>query len=175
MQRIRFLCNIAILALIPMALYYGYDSLSWALNEALLKPERWLTDGWVNPEAKIAPLTRWIFLIFWIVPTVFGLLSIYFAMRLALLVRCGVLFDLRVARWVVLVGVNVAASGAAKIIAACVSPMIKSWHNPDGRLPFRFWFGSEEFGLIFCGLGFVLMGLVLREAIRLARENEAFV
>ncbi len=175
MARIRLLCNLTILTLIPMALYYGYDSLGWALNEALLKPERWLNDGWVNPEAKIALLTRWIFLVFWSVPTVFGLLSIYFALRLALLVRKGVLFDLRVASWVIAVGVTVAASGAAKILAACVSPMIKSWHNPEGPLPLRLWFGSEEFGLIFCGLGFVLMGLVLREAIKLARENEAFV
>jgi len=175
MPRIRFLCNIAIFAIIPVSMFYVYDAGGWALNEALLQPQRWLNDHWVHPGADIALATRWVFLILWLIPVVIGFIGFMIALRLLLLVRSGLLFDARVARMVAGVGYAVAGSGLSDVIAACLSPMIKSWHNPGGPLPLRFWFGSEEFGLIFCGLGFVLMGAILREAIKLARENEAFV
>lgn len=175
MDRIRLLCNITIVALVPMSLYYIYSSGGWALNEALLQPERWLSDSWVQPGAVIAPLTRWVFFFMWILPVALGVFGYVIAVRLALLVRSGVLFDEQVARFVFWMGFGVASSSAAKVFAACLSPMVKSWHNLEGPLPLRFWYSSEEIGLIFCGLGFVIFGLILHEAIKIARENEGFV
>lgn len=175
MNRVRALCNLAILTVLPMSLYYLYSSGGWALDVTFLRPERWMESDWVHPDAVIGASTRFVFLILWGLPVILGVTGYAVAVRLAFLVRGGMLFDPRVARHLVWIGVWVISSAVAKVIAACLSPMVRSWHNPDGPLPLRFWYGSEEFGLIFCGIGFVIFGLVMHEAIKIARENEGFV
>ncbi len=175
LDKIRRLCTIALIMVIPVMLYSFYTGISWALNETILQPERWLNDGWVHPHAIIAPLTRWAFLMLWICPPLFGLFSYIWSVRALLIMRAGFLFDLRTARSIFWVGFWLSMSASAQVVAASLSPMIKSWHNPDGPLPLRFWFSSEDFALVFCGLGFILLGMILREAICMARENEEFV
>ncbi len=175
MIKIRTLCNLTIAIAIPLVVYYIYRGGGWALNDALLEPERWLEDSWVDPNAVIASSTRWVFFALWTLPVVCGTYGYLSGVRLALTVRTGVLFEPKVARLLMHMGGGVTASALTKIFAACLSPMIKSWHNPDGPLPLRFWYSSEDYGLVVCGIGFIVMGLVIQEAIKLARENEAFV
>lgn len=175
MEKIKRLCTIALIFVIPAMSYAVYSGVSWALNAAVLQPQRWLNDGWVHPHAVIAPATRGVFLVLWLLPPLLGLLSYVSAVRVLLLARLGVLFDLRTAAAIFWTGFWLALSAGAKILAASLSPMIKSWHNPEGPLALRFWYRSEDCALVFCGLGFILLGMILRQAITLARENEAFV
>lgn len=175
MDKIKRLCTIALITVVPVMVYSFVSGMSWAFNEAILQPERWLSDGWVDPNATIAPTTRGIFLLLWIMAPLFGLFSYGWAIRALLVMRAGHLFDLRTARSIFQVGFWLSMSALAQIVGACLSPMIKSWHNPQGPLPLRFWYSSEVFALVFCGLGFILLGKILQEAIRIARENEEFV
>lgn len=72
-------------------------------------------------------------------------------------------------------GLLIFGSATTSLLAGAVSPMIRSWHNAGGHLPLRFWYDSGNLGLAFSGLAFFFLGLVMREAIRIARENEEFV
>lgn len=101
--------------------------------------------------------------------------ALFWALRLIWYFRQGKVFDERVARAIMWLGRCTAASSTIHILAACVSPKIVSWHNPSGPLPLRLWLGTEHVSLVLCGLAFMLMGYVLREAIKVARENESFV
>lgn len=53
--------------------------------------------------------------------------------------------------------------------------MIRSWHNTEGALPLRFWYTTELGGLILCGLAFLMVAAIMRESIRISRENEGFI
>jgi hypothetical protein len=167
--------TIALILIVPFLVYYPYTAFEWQLNMAFWDPQRWLNSGWVENGAVIAPMTRIVYFLMWSPAVVAGVLSLLAAGRVALFFRNGILFDDRVARAIKSVGQFTIASSAIHVFAACLSPMIVSWHNPSGPLPMRFWFSSAHCSLIFCGMGFLLLGVVMREAIKIARDNEGFV
>jgi hypothetical protein len=142
---------------------------------SFLDPQRWLNSSWVEYGAEIAPLTRAVYFSVWFPALLAGIFALLAAGRVAWLFRSGAVFDDRVARGIMWLGLFTIASSAIHIFAACVSPMIVSWHNPSGPLPMRWWYSSSHLSLIFCGLAFLLMGAVMREAIKMARENEEFI
>jgi len=167
MTKIRNMSTLALILILLFLIYYPYKALEWQLNMAFLDPERWLGGIWCGNR----PLyTGGIFL---------GLVS-YFVGRSTCIAggrshRLGVIFDDRIASAIMWLGRFTVASSGIHILAACVSPMIVSWHNPSGSLPLRFWYSSPHLSLIFCGLAFLLMGAVMREAIKVALDNEGFV
>lgn len=176
MKRIRTLSIMAMFVLLPMIFYYPYDALAWNLDISFLDMERWTRNStWVDEDAQVAMSTRIVFFTFWAVPTVFGTVSYIVAFSAVILLRSGIVFDLRIAQRLKWMGICTFFSGATAILAGSLSPMIRSWHNADGPLPLRFWYDSANFGFAFCGLAFLFLGLVMREAISIARENEEFV
>jgi hypothetical protein len=175
MIRIHNMSTVALILIAPFLIYYPYKAFEWQLNMSFLDPQRWLNSGWVEAGAEIAPLTRVVYFLVWSPAVVAGILSLLAAGRVAWFFRNGVLFDDRVARAIMWAGRFTIASSGIHIFAACVSPMIVSWHNPSGPLPLRFWFSSAHCLIIFCGMAFLLLGAVMREAIKMARENEEFV
>ena len=176
MQRIRSLSTIAMIALLPMTIYYLYDGLLWNLELSFLDPDRWVhNDSWVDPSAQIAMRTRIVFFFMWLVPTVAGTISYLIALSMLILLRRGIVFDQRIAHRLTWMGVLTSFSGFSAIFAGSVSPMIRSWLNADGPLPLRLWLDTGNIGFGFCGLAFIFLGLVMREAIRIAQENEEFI
>lgn len=176
MERIRTLSTIALIVMLPIMLYYPYESLSWNLELSFLDPDRWTrNDTWVDPDAQIAMSTRTVFFILWLLPTVAGTLSYIMAFSMLLLLRRGVIFDMRIAKRLTWMGLFTSFSGFWSIFAGSISPVIRSWHNADGPLPYRYWLDTANLGFGFCGLAFLFLGLVMYEAIKIARENEEFV
>ena len=176
MKRIRNLSTVAMIVMLPMLIYYPYEALSWNLELSFLDLGKWTrNDSWVHPDAQIAMGTRVVFFSIWAIPVLLGVLGYLSGFSALLLLRRGIVFDQRVARGLTRMGIFVFLSSALSLVAGAVSPMIRSWHNPDGPLPLRFWYDSGNFGLAFCGLAFLFLGLVMQEAIRIARENEEFV
>jgi hypothetical protein len=176
LSKIRKLSIIAMIILVPMMLYYPYEGLRWNLELSFLDWGRWTrNDNWVDPEAQIALVTRTVFFVLWAVPTVLGLLGYACAFSMAWLLHKGIVFDLRISARLFWMGALIFMSSATALVAGAVSPMIRSWHNPDGPLPLRFWYDSGNIGLAFCGLAFLFLGLIMREAIHIALENEEFV
>lgn len=176
MNKIRIMSTVAMAVMLPMLIYYPFEALSWNLELSFLDPGKWTRrDSWVDPNAQIATATRVVFFIIWLIPTVFGALGYFVGFSTLFLVRRGVVFDQRVARRLRAMGVLIFLSCTASLLAGAVSPMIRSWHNADGPLPLRFWYDSGNIGMAFCGLAFLFLGLVMREAIYIARENEEFI
>ncbi|MEP5729272.1 MAG: hypothetical protein ABJL67_07835 [Sulfitobacter sp.] len=176
MNRIKRLSTIAMFLMLPMMVYYPYEAISWQLDISFLDWGKWTrNDSWVHPDAVIPLGTRVIFFAIWFIPTVFGFAAYATGLNLLWLLRAGVVFDIRIAQRLRVMGVMIVLSATLSLLAGAVSPMIRSWHNPGGALPLRFWYDSGNLGMTFCGLAFFFLGLVMREAIRIARENEAFV
>lgn len=176
MEKISRLSTFAMILMLPMIVYYPYEALSWNLEMSFLDPEKWTRNSrWVDSDAQIALSTRITFFTVWFIPVVLGVLSYLVAFSITLLLRRGIVFDPRVATRLGLMGLLTFLSSTTALLAGAVSPMIRSWHNADGPLPLRFWYDSGNFGLAFCGLAFIFLGLVLHEAIKVARENEEFV
>ena len=175
MDKIRRMANIALLIIFPFLFYYPYKVLSWQLDMAFLKPEQWLSSGWVEAGAVISPLTRVVYFSIWVSALIAGMCALFCALRIIWFFREGIVFEDRVARAIGWLGRCTVASSSIHIFAACLSPMIVSWHNPSGPLPLRLWLSTSHLSLMLCGLAFMLMGYVLREGIKVARENESFV
>ncbi len=175
MQKIKSMATIAFVVLLPYLVYYPYEALNWQLNMAFLDPSEWQEHRWAHSDVEIAAMTRAVFFAIWCSAVIWGTAGLLWACRVIWLFWRGAVFDLRVAKAILWLGRCIVAGNVTHIAAACVSPMIVSWHNPEGPLPLRFWYSSTHLGLILCGLAFVLMGAVMREAIRIARENEEFV
>jgi|AntRauMFilla1563_2_1112583.scaffolds.fasta_scaffold43576_2 hypothetical protein len=176
MERIRKLSTIAMVIMLPMLVYFPYEALSWNLQLSFLDWGRWTrNDAWVHPDAVIALPTRIVFFALWAVPVIFGILGYLSAFSALVLLRRGVVFDQRIAQRLTFMGVMSFLSASLALFAGALSPMIRSWHNPDGPLPLRLWYDSGNIGLAFCGLAFLFLGLVMQEAIRIARENEEFI
>ncbi|NNE51117.1 MAG: hypothetical protein HKN30_01790 [Sulfitobacter sp.] len=176
MSRIYKLATIAMILMLPMLIYYPYEALSWNLELSFLDPGRWTrNDRWVHPDAQIAFSTRIVFFCLWLVPVILGWFAYLVGFSLLWLLRSGAVFDLRIADRLVWMGLLIAGSACTSLFAGALSPMIRSWHNPEGPLPLRFWYDSGNIGLAFSGLAFFFLGIVMREAIKIARENEEFV
>ncbi|MDG1067425.1 MAG: hypothetical protein P8P40_03465 [Sulfitobacter sp.] len=176
MERIRSLSSLAMIIMLPMMIYYPYEALSWNLQLSFLDWGRWARDNsWVHPFAEIPLSTRILFFTIWAIPVLLGVIGYLAGFSALILLRRGVVFDQQIARRITLMGSMIFSSSALALLAGAVSPMIRSWHNPDGPLPLRFWYDSGNIGLAFCGLAFLFLGLVMREAIKIARENEEFI
>ncbi len=176
MNPIKRLSTIAMICLLPMLIYYPYEAIGWQLELSFLDWGKWTrNDNWVYPYAEIALSTRIVFFLVWFIPTLFGFAAYSTGFSMLWLLHGGVVFDPRIATRLRWMGLLITASAGLSLVAGAVSPMIRSWHNPDGPLPLRFWYDSGNIGMVFCGLGFFFLGLVMREAIRMARENEEFV
>ena len=175
MNKISRIAIVSLVILLPAVIYYAVTAISWTLNNSFFMPELWLRDPWVHPNAAIAWQTRFVFFVVWIIPPLSGIYGYVMGGRVLWLFFKGIVFDARVAKAIIGTGVGTALAATSQLFAAALSPMIKSWHNPGGHLPLRFWYDSETVGLIFCGLGFFVLGLVMMEAIKVAQENERFV
>ena len=176
MKRIRLMSTVAMVIMLPMLIYYPYEGLSWNLELSFLDWGKWTrNDAWVSRDAEIPLSTRIVFFTVWLIPVLLGWCAYLIGFSLLILLRRGVIFDTRVAGRLTWMGTMIFLSSTLSLAAGAVSPMIRSWHNPDGPLPLRFWYSSGNLGLVFSGLAFLFLGLVLREAIRISRENEAFV
>lgn len=176
MLRINVLATVGMIAMIPMLVYYPYHALAWNLELSFLDPDRWTRNSaWVHPDAVIATSTRTVFFLLWAIPTLFGWLAYLTGFTMLWRLRRGLVFDEAIARSLTWMGGLIFLSSAGALFAGAVSPMVRSWHNPEGPLPLRFWYDSGNLGMIFCGLAFLFLGIVVHEAIRIARENEAFV
>lgn len=154
---------------------YPYLSLDWLLRVCFWEPATWHEDIWVHPEAVISLTTRWFFFGVWLPVVLFGLWCLFSGGRLLWLLQKGVVFDARVAQLLMSLGSGLIANALCTMLAGSLSPMIRSWHNPEGALPLRFWYTTELGGLILCGLAFLMVAAIMRESIRISRENEGFI
>lgn len=135
----------------------------------------WTAQAETASDAKISAIQRSFYLALWSGPILFTLLAVIFALKVLLLIRAGILFDDRIARFLRFMGVGVSGSGIADTLANLFEAKALSWTNPDGPLPIEWYFDSEPAGIILCGGGFYLIGWIMAEAGRVKDEVESFI
>jgi len=175
MKKIERTATALIPLLILFAVLYVLFTAGSTLEFAFLDPEAWYRNGWVEPEAPVPFGQRLVYFLVWMLPIAFGLFAVYCALRLVLLIRNGVLFDMRNSRYLRLLGIGTSGSGLADFVGNLIDPTLLSWTNPSGAIWGGWYFDSEPAGLIVCGGGFYLIGWILSEARRLSDENEGFI
>lgn len=175
MKKIQWTATALIPVLVVFAGLYVVFTAGGDVHFSFVDRELWYESDWVDPDAPVPDWQRALFLLMWLLPVCLGLFAVYSALRIVLLVRRGVLFDARVSRLLRYAGLGTSGSGLADFLANLYTPQVMSLTNPDGPVPFSWYFDSEPAGLIVCGGGFYLIGWILAEARRLADENEGFI
>jgi len=136
----------------------------------------WSTYGWADDSLKTTlgmRLTAFmIYLPFYLVSAIqftsaFLLLNCY---------RKLIIFDLRPARYLMVLGVSLALVLPMDGLIVAYEPVFFSqWNTLQPRLSPQFEYDAGDFSIAFAGLGFLLIGWITREGLLLRRENEAFV
>ncbi|MEL6680357.1 MAG: hypothetical protein AAFQ51_16760 [Pseudomonadota bacterium] len=175
MEKIR----LAATALIPVLVVFAVLYITFTAGEdiafAFLDRARWYDSYWVHPDSPGPNWQRALYLAIWLAPVALGLFAVFHALRLVMLIRRGVLFDDRIGRLLRLVGIGTGGSGLADFVANLITPQVMSLTNPEGPVPFSWYFDSEPAGLVVCGGGFYLIGWIIVEARRIADENREFI
>ncbi len=128
-----------------------------------------ISQGYVTNEM------RWIWFCMWMVPIAGGLYGCAAALYSFYLCRIGQYFDPKFGSGLIHTGLAISISMSSDILAQSSIRKVLTWANPDGSLPFKFRYGSEDLALILCGFGFCVLDLIIREAASIAQENKAFV
>lgn len=175
MQRIQLMATVLLPIMAVFCLFYVVFTGLDALDLAILTPERWLDSRYSDPQVQIPQATRMVAALAMLSPIIAGLVAVFMAIYVLNLVRQGILFDERIARGFRVAGVATALSGVLGMVISWLRPTILSWHNQGGARAPDFFFHSDTAGLIVCGAMFWLVGWIMREAIRIARDNEGFI
>ena len=175
MQKIHNAATFLVPLLLVFAVLYVIFTAGGTLNFSFLERELWYESRWVEAGAASPVWQRSLYFVIWILPVAFGLFAVFMAMKIALQLRRGILFDHNIGRWLRYAGIGTSGSGLADFLANLITPSILSLSNSEGPLPIQWYFGSEPAGLIVCGGGFYLIGWVMAEAKRLSDENEGFI
>lgn len=161
------------IGLVAFSLFYPFWNWSSTLNFAFLEPERMIKNRFTGGVVEIE--TRWIWLAMWTIPIIGGIYGCVAAIYATQMVRLGRYFDKRFATAVFHVGIGILMSMIADLVVTAFARKVLSMNNPAGQHDLWFRFNSEEWGLLFCGVGFCALGWVMREAAKIAEENNGFV
>lgn len=172
-QRIKRYATIFLLLMVVYSIYYPYRVIPGMLDFAFFEPNRMLshrlTQGYVTDEM------RWLWFGMWSIPIALGLYGFGAALYSFYLCRVGRYFDPKFGFGLIHTGIAISLCMIADILANSISRKVLTWVHPDGALPFNFRYGSEDLALILSGFGFCALGLIVREAAKIAEENKAFV
>lgn len=105
----------------------------------------------------------------------FGCANTILALLLLNLFRQSIFFDPRAAKRIMLLGLSmVGAMIVDTAIWVFAIPLYSRW-NSDGPVALEYYYDPGDIVIGLAGLGFVLCGSLMREAILIARENEGVV
>ena len=106
---------------------------------------------------------------------VFGLGNIVFALLLLNLFQKSIFFDPRAAKWIKLLGLSMVGAMISDTLLWLVARPLYSRWNADGPVALDYYFDNGDIVIGLAGLGFVLCGSLMREAIVIAQETEGLV
>lgn len=172
-QRIKRYATLFLIFMVCYSIYYPLRVIPGLLDFAFLEPNKMLSNrlsqGYVTSEM------RWIWFFMWLVPIIAGLYGCAAALYSFYLCRIGRYFDPKFGYGLIHTGLAISISMIADVFAQSSIRKVLTWVHPDGTLPFKFRYGSEDLALILCGFGFCALGLIIREVAKVAEENRAFV
>ncbi len=89
--------------------------------------------------------------------------------------RAGEILTPVCADHLVRLGVGLFALAILGVVAETLRTLAISWANPPGQRILAISFGTDQMGFLLAGAFLLVMGRAMRDAARVAAENEAFV
>lgn len=108
-------------------------------------------------------------------PLIAGLLLLWHVWRLFGHFAAGRVFDLASVRHLQWLGWGLLCLAAARPLSHTLAVLTLSWHNPPGQRQLLVGISSDHYTLLMLGLVLVAMARIMRESVRVARENAEFV
>ena len=161
MTPVRMVSGFLALMLLPFALYNSYVGVFWAYEHAFLDLNHWVRNLWTRRDAEITFAMQVAYFSVWILPPLFGLITMIGAFVTFYTIASGQLFSPRIGKAVRWLGVGVFLSGAAQLFGWGITPILSSWNNADGVQAFRFVYDAAQIGLMFCGVSFWIIGHIM--------------
>jgi len=172
-RRLALVSSIMILAVAAFGLF-------WTV-EYTLRIYQWVFvrdwSDWpiIDADLEITTAMRWSVVPLYIPVYAVSFMALGCALCLLNLFRQGVVFDLRAVRFIVWLGVALVGVCIVDTFVPMLEyPLFTRW-NADGFQTVGYIYDAGDITIGLAGMGFVLFGWIMREAILIARENEAFV
>lgn len=174
MQAVRWIAGCMAVLLLPFVVYNTYSAFGWAYSNAFFNTAHWVQDGWARSAGLITPVMEWSYFVVWILPPLFGAVTMVAAIVTFAMIARGSVFSVALWRGLRWLGVGVFMSALTQLFGYGITPVIMSWNNPVGIAPFRFVYDSAQIGLMFCGVAFWIVGKVLEVAAAEAVDARTF-
>lgn len=165
----RFMLAVTII----FTVFYVKTTFGGLLNFAFLKQELMVKN--IHTAAGVDMGMRILWFAVWLPPLVFGTIACISAVLVSYWCQAGKHFSPLTADGIVVMGTAIATGMALQFFAESVSVMILTWKSPLFTVGFQFHPSLYEIEVFMFGLGFILVGLLFREAIRISEENASFV
>ncbi|WP_416761348.1 DUF2975 domain-containing protein [Roseateles sp. So40a] len=174
LQRIRWIAHcVRAMVLIAMATVIGFHAMFWT-NAGLV--ERTARSEWGLKHAlQFDPASRGAGFAVNLPLALLTLYALWCLWRLFSGYLRGDVFTDTAARVMRRMGQSVIAIAIAMPLTDTATILALTLGNPAGQRMLTFQLGSSHFIVLLCGLVFVALGLVLREAQRMAQENAEFI
>lgn len=174
-NRIKHIATAICVATLVFSLSWSLQILSWLLPLLFADDKVWHALNWTDQTAEISLTIRVCYALLWSVLLATGWTLTYFTIRLMLTLRKGHYFSLNTAYLIKAVGGTLSMFALNDTLFATLSPVILSLNAANGPAALQYWFDSGDITMFICGLGFVLVGVVAKEAFKIAQENESFL
>ncbi|MEL7461847.1 MAG: DUF2975 domain-containing protein [Pseudomonadota bacterium] len=173
-RRVTRMATIIMLLTVAYTIYMPLSILWWLVPFAFGDPDQWVSLAFVD--AEVIPLwTRGLYFAVWMTTIVGGLLSLLAALKVLNIYRRGAYFSEDAFRWIMRLGVLIVAAMLADTLVGATSTAILTMHNSVGQREVALYIDNGDISLALCGLGFCMIGWVLKIAIGMKAENESFV
>lgn len=156
------------------AIYMPVSILWWLIPFAFAEPQIWTNLDFVDAPA-IPTATRILYFAVWLTTILGGTLAILAGIKVLDIYRRGRYFSEEAFRWIMRLGVMIVIAMLADTLVGATNTAILTMHNSVGQRMVALYIDNGDISLALCGLGFCLIGWVLRIAMQLKTENESFV
>ena len=168
-----------LMALVMMSLVAIFG-IAWTVEYTLRIHDAVFMQDWskwpfVDDGIEITSMMRAAALTMYIPIFLIAFFSIGTAMMTLNFFRQGRFFDTQAARYLILTGCSLIAIGIADTLMAMFELVFYTQWNAEGPVAPRYVYDAGDITIALAGIGFLLFGGIMREAVLLARENEAYV
>ncbi len=155
--------------------YYTWHSFRRAIRFCYGEMERWNNVQIVENDAVIEMSTRHIYFGLWAAAIVFSMAGILAGLYLLNRVRIGFLFDEISARSIQIFGAVTVLAMGVDTIFGFFDLYLLTLHNADHQFPVQYMYDPSDLKTAVLASVMFMFGWVMREAVKIERENKEFV
>lgn len=155
--------------------YYSYRSFNRAWRFCYGEMERWNNSNIVEPTAVIEMSTRHMYFGLWAAAILASIAGILAGLYLLNRVRIGFFFDEISARSIQIFGLVTIFAMAVDTVFGMFDLYLLTLHNAENRYPIQYLYDPSDLKAVILASVMFMFGWVMREAVKIERENKEFV